>query len=353
MVFSKEIGWLDIGVDQDTFTLLDHGRLERVVAEMANPAIQYPALCAFLGGRWKNTSLRHLYPRNNIKRRDSEAAVRLRYDMRTWGSSQPTLIVDGGLDFKSYPHSRAEDHIQKERSITWGKLADSTVLHAIWARLVFLFTDVVCIFADDFPGLSDVANFLASCSGLGPASSMPGAVRPRVIIVLGNVSNGGLDNVQQAEVLHQGLRDNSSGPFSESFSAIHLIHLEDDLLSETARHERLRALITGQLDDMHLIKQDHGVMINATQLVALFRSAFRHFADEVRQPFDIVKAARTYNVVPPSLAVHLAHYQQVGMQSGLLYEELVPSIASALVMDHYVPGMLSTYKSPDQFKEQG
>ncbi|KAK5732926.1 hypothetical protein LTS12_027039, partial [Elasticomyces elasticus] len=342
MLPSEEIGWLDIGVGEGaTFTLLDHGRLERVIAELTEPGSQCPALCVFLGTKWKDTSLRHLYPHNNIKRRDSEAAVRLRYDIGSWGTSRPIFLADGDLSCKPYPRSSERKHIKEEQSIMWDKPSTKTVLHAVWARLVFHFADIICIFADDFPDLSHVAEFLIDCLKLGSASSLPVAVRPRVIIVLGNVRNGGSDDVQQADLLYRRLNNDTSRSLSESFSAVNMIRLEDGPLSETACHERLRALIAGQLDDMQLVRQDHNVLINANHLEALFRSAFRHLADEICQPFHYVKATRAYNSVPPSLATHLMHYQEIGMQTGLCYEDLVPSIASALIMDHYIPGMLS------------
>lgn len=92
-------------------------------------------------------------------------------------------------------------HIKEERSIIWDKLSTRVVLFAVWARLVFLFADVICIFADDISDLTHVAEFLIECLKLGLASSLPVAVRPRVIIVLGN-ENGGLDDIQQAELLY-------------------------------------------------------------------------------------------------------------------------------------------------------
>lgn len=188
MLPTEEIGWLDVGAgDGTTFTLLDHGRLERVIAELVEPRSQYPALCAFLGTKWKDTSLRQLYPLNNIKRRDSEAAVRLRYDIGSWGTSRPIFLADGDLSCKPYPHSNMRKHIKEEQSIMWNKTSAMTILHAVWACLVFLFADVICIFADDFPDLSHVAGFLTDCLKLGSASSLPIPVRPRVIIVLGNV----------------------------------------------------------------------------------------------------------------------------------------------------------------------
>lgn len=342
MLPSEEIGWLDVGVGEGTtFTLLDHGRLERVTAELVEPGSQYPALCAFLGTKWKDTGLRQLYPHNNIKRRDSKAAVRLRYDIGSWGTSQPILLADGDLSCKPYPHSSVRGHIKEEKSIAWNESSASDVLHAVWARLVFLFVDVICVFADDFPDLMHVAQFLSDCLKLGSASSLPVAVRPHVIIVLGNVRNGRSDDVEQADSLYQSLSNDMSGTLNGSFSAVNMIRLEDGPLSESAHHERLRALVAGQLDEMQLVQQDHGLLINANHLVALFQSTFHHFAEEIFQPFHFVKATRAYNDVPPSLAANLVHYQEIGMQSSLCYEDLVPSIASALVMDHYIPGMLS------------
>lgn len=141
--------------------------------------------------------------------------------------------------------------------------------------------------------------------------------------------------------LYQRLSNGTSRLLSESFSAVNMIHLEDSPLSETVHHEQLRALIAGQLDDMQLVCQDHKVLINANYLVALFQSALRHLADEICEPFHYVKATRVYNAVPSSLAAHLAHYEEIGMQSCFCHEDLAPSIASALVMDHYIPGMLS------------
>lgn len=342
MLPGDEISWLDVGVSEGAiFTLLDHGRLERVIAELVEPGSQYPALCVFLGTKWKDTSLQQLYPHNNIKRHGSEAAIRLRPDIGSWGTSRPLLLADGDLSCKPYPRSSMGNHIKEERSILWDKPSARTVLHAVWTRLVFLFADVICIFADDFPDFSHVAEFLIDCLKLGSASSLPVTVRPRVIIVLGHVRSGVPDNVQQANLLYQRLSNDPSGLLKESFSAVNMICLEDGSLSETARHERLRALIAGQLDNMQLVRQDHKVLINANHLVALFRSAFRHLSDELCEPFQCVKATRAYNAVSPSLTTYLAHYQGIGMQSGLCYEDLAPSIASALIMDHYIPGMLS------------
>ncbi|RAL06463.1 uncharacterized protein BO97DRAFT_358664, partial [Aspergillus homomorphus CBS 101889] len=73
---------------------------------------------------------------------------------------------------------------------------------------------------------------------------------------------------------------------------------------------------------------------------ALFSLALRHTAEDIRQPFDFVQASRAYHPVSLSLGPNIVHYQELGSQVGLCSEELAPSVASALLMDHYIDGML-------------
>ncbi|KAL4860433.1 hypothetical protein BDV12DRAFT_205068 [Aspergillus spectabilis] len=332
-----EIGWLDIGDRKDQgFLLTDHGRLKHILADLISPDSQYPALCVFLGNKAKDAGLRQLYPQNNIKKHRSSAAMRLRRDIRTFDTSRPCLIVDGSLTCGS--QSPAPTCTTAEGySITWDALSKNTVLRAAWARLVFLFSDIVCIFVADFPSLTHVADFLLECVSLGTASTLPTPVRPRIAIVFEETGSGALCDIKEAEAFYQRLNIAAPGSQCEVFSAVNLIHL-DTRLSETAKYEQLRAFIAGQLDDMCNVRQDHRALFSANHLTALFQSAAENFV-ETHRPFDVVKAIRTGYPVPPSLTTHLAHYHEAGMLAGVSYEQLAPSIASALMMDHYKPGI--------------
>ncbi|KAL4745858.1 patatin-like phospholipase family protein [Aspergillus foveolatus] len=330
-----EIRWLDIEKQKDQgFMLNDYGRLKRVLAELVAPESQYPALCAFIGNKAKDSGLRQLYPQNNIKRHHSKAAVRLRRDIRSCDSSRPCLIVDGDLTCNNQSpapnYTTAEGH-----SITWEAFSKEAVIQAAWARLVFSFSDIVCIFVADFPSLTHVADFLLECVKLGPASTLPIHVRPRIAVVFEDSAGG---PVGDAEAFYQRLNTATPAAQREVFSAVNLICLNQSL-SETARYEQLSAFVAGQLDDMTVVRQDHRALFNATHLIELFQLAMKHFIDEPNQPFNVVKAVRADRSVPPSLTAHLAHYLEAGMLAGVSYEQLAPSIASALMMDHYTPGM--------------
>lgn len=331
-----QIGWFDTEERKDhVFLLRDYGRLKRILAELISPESQYPALCVFLGDKAKDSGLKQLYPQNNIKRHRSKAGVRLRCDVRSFDSSRPCLIVDGNPNCKNReipPNCGFAD----DYSITWDASSMETVIRAAWARLIFLFSDLICIFVADFPSLAHVAEFLLECVNMGAASTLPTPVRPRIVVVFEAEAGQKMGNIDEVETLHHHLGTASPNSQQEVFSAVNIICL-DARLSEPAKYEKLGAFIAGQLDDMTIVRQDHHTLFNAKHIVALFQSATKHFVEDTRLPFDFVRAVQGGYPVTPSFVAHLVHYQEAGVLAGVSYEQIAPSIASALIMDHYNP----------------
>jgi hypothetical protein len=342
MQHAKDIGWLDIEAGEGgRFMLVDRGRMGHIVAELTDPESQHPALCVFLGAGRKDAALQQLYTQNNIKRHNSNARIRLRYDIALWESTRPVLFADGDLGCSprsTYTNTDREGG--HKHLVSWDCVSMEIALLVIWSRLVFLFADIVCIFADDFPDLVHVARLLVDCVEMRSASSLPTAIRPRVIVVVAATET----ITAQTEQFYRQLYSVSYRSVFESFSAVNIVQLENNRLSATIRFERLRALIVRQLDDMRTVRQDCGVLPNAIHLEELFHCAARHTASNIQQPFDFVKATRARYMVPSQLGAHLAHYQEIGGRAGVCYEQLAPSIASAILMDHYVPGMLGTIR---------
>ena len=316
--------------------LVDRGRLARIVAEMAGPERQHPALCVFLGCGHKDAALQQLYPRNNIKRHNSNARIQLRYDIASWESPRPILFADGDPGYNPRPNHLSVDEDGQKHLISWGCVSMESALLVIWSRLVFLFTDIVCIFADDFPGLSHVAKFLLACVEMQSASSLPTTVRPRVIVIVSPAET----IAAQTEQFYQQLHGVSYRSLLETFSAVNVVQLADTCLSDMTRYERLRAMIFKQLDDTQTVRHDFRVVPNTIHLEGLFHYAIRHTAADIQQPFNFVKATRARRMTPTHLGGHLTHYQEIGGRVGLCYKQLAPSIASALLIDHYVPDML-------------
>jgi hypothetical protein len=97
---------------------------------------------------------------------------------------------------------------------------------------MFLFADTVYIFADDFPELSDVVDFLAGCMDMRSASTLPLPIRPRVIVVLSDDANDTPGSALQKDRFYSRLQEGHTGLFMDTFSSINLIHCDEAEESE-------------------------------------------------------------------------------------------------------------------------
>ncbi|PWY96029.1 patatin-like phospholipase [Aspergillus sclerotioniger CBS 115572] len=333
---TEDIGWLDVGLAEDgRFIIHDHNRLTQTLGMLPNPDSQIPSLCLFLGAVSKDKALQQIFPQNNIRRHKSGSVIGLRYDITSLDSPTPILFADGDPQLNPIPGKRPE--LGVSYPVIWDAATAKAVLHVLWCRLMFIFADVVCIFADDFASFSELVEFLIECL-VGPsASSLPSAVRPRLVVVLAS----GLDVSKETMLTEQLYGQNgrtSSRSLGGAFSSINMIRLGDTCLSERVRHERLRALVQGQLADMQLVRHDHRAQFTALHLDGLFQSALRHIATHVDHPFNFIRATRETRKIPPNIIDHLAHYCEIGQSAGYTYDELAPTIASTLLMDFYIPG---------------
>ena len=341
MQHPDRIGWLEICIGRDSrLAVHDKLRLQAVIDDLAQPDYQYPSLCTFLGNKEKDLALQYLYPRNNVKRYRSCSNIRLRADIMSLNSTRPILFADGDVQ-QPRPLPDTSPETTLGNPVLWECCSFQAILNIVWARLVFLFTDVICIFADDLAGLNGVAEFLAACIRIQSASPFSSALRPRVIVALRAKMEGMVDYHLQTEAFYHQLYRSGDRALTDSFSAINFIYL-DESLSPTARYERLRALIKGQIQDMTVLCHDNGALPSATQLVALFGSALKHLTTTIDHPFNVVQSTRVSNRVSQAVGTNIAHYHQAGRTAGLQGREIAPAIAAALLMDHYFPEMLGT-----------
>lgn len=337
---SIDIGWLDVGTSEDsTFAIQDHGRLRRVVSELYDQDNQYPSLCVFLGGKTKNHALQQLYPLNNIKRHESEAPIKLRYDIGSLQSRQPVLLVDGDIPNtdKFYTAKRLDAGVG--HPVSWNNCSAAKILLVLWSRLIFVFTDVVCIFIDDTACLDKVVHFLVSCLKLRSASPFSSQHLPRAIFVYGPSVTKEERGMHDIGLLHRKVQESGYNDLSGLFSSSISLYLQYNF-SDITRFQQIKASITEQVDAISFIRQENQARPNGTHLIALFQSAMQHTLEDISHPFDFVKATRKDRPISLCAEPHLAHYLEVGYHVNLPLSVLAATISSALFMDHYVPEML-------------
>jgi hypothetical protein len=184
-----------------------------------------------------------------------------------------------------------------------------------------------------------VVEFLVNCIELGSASSLPRTLLPRLVFIYGTGVTDKDTERPFNSVFYEYLQDNGYKDLSELFSKVSFFGLHKGGLSETANYMRIKAYITDEVTGISFLRQVHHARPNATHLRALFQSAFHHTLDDLWNSFDVVKATRRDRPVSPSTESNLVHYLEIADRARLTPDELAPSIASALFMDHYVPGM--------------
>ncbi|KAB8227271.1 patatin-like phospholipase family protein [Aspergillus alliaceus] len=324
----NDSSWLDVRHSgEGTFVIRDHGRLSQLISELPQPNHQYPLLSVFIGNKTKDVALQTIFPHNNIRRTRSKSI----------GCDNPILFADGDLNSSrdcNDPMPGVHDY-----SVTWNVDTTNDALKLVYARLVFLFADVVCIFADDFPDLASVAQFLIDCIESRSASTLPRAVRPRVLVVLADYADHAGQNSPPVESFYQKLHAAGPTHLSEPFSFINLVYLDLNH-SEQARYNRLRMWLKIQSDDIRTVRSENWADWNLLHLNAFFRSALSQLSSDDQSPFNFVKASREANPVPAGLSNHILHYVEVGMRQGCSLETLLSTMVSALMLDHYVPDMM-------------
>lgn len=102
---------------------------------------------------------------------------------------------------------------------------------------------------------------------------------------------------------------------------------------------RLKSWIRKYRHETQATRQECWARYNALHLEAFFASAVSSLASCTEASFDFVLATRQGLPVTPGLSHHISQYLEVGSQARCKLDTLLSTIASALLMDHYIPGM--------------
>ena len=335
------LGWLHLTYG-DGFRLHYCNRLTKVIQEMTSPSTQYPSSMLFLGQKIKNSALRDLFPCNNFPRGRPDGIVNIRLDSSTISSELPFLIADGDpLRRLCYRLDTSECHQGSSSSIAWAVSTHQSFLDHIFARLVFLFSDVICIFADDFGGLETVASLLTAWVRIGSASSLPKPVRPRVVIVAHEEVDAATYSVLELESLRFNMEQEASGWRDGVFASITVIRLADDNLSSLARHRRLKEVLLREADISRNIRLQKRLLFSAVHIHRLFRQASQHTSRSVREPFDFLVGSRVDNPLTNDFQLHLSTFLDLSCKYYLSQESTASFVASSILVDAFPPRMHS------------
>ncbi|QSS64910.1 hypothetical protein I7I51_01985 [Histoplasma capsulatum] len=317
-------------------------RLARVIGELHKPYEQYPHVIFFMGTKHKDAALRQLC-KGNYRRTNNRGAINLRADSNSLGSTYPRLYADcdpGRCTLHPAFNTPQTCHRQEIFPVRW-PTSPTEPYDLVIARLLFLFTDVICIFAEDVGGLEATRTLLLKWAAIGSASTLPPRVRPRIIVVTGGERSKSMTELMLAEddFLFQ-MFDFGSAPLFSSFSNIGISRLPSMELSADARYLQLWADINTELRETRQARLTDRARFSAVHLNAFFEDALlRHFTTDALAPFSFILWSRRSNPISGSLVSHLSNFFTEGCRIHAPYDALASYVASAILMDAYPPSM--------------
>jgi len=343
----NHIGWFQLAGDQD-FHLHYGNRTRYVVQEMTHPSTQYPSMVFFIGKKSKDIALRQIFPNNNLGRGQTQN-INLRLDSTTFSSDFPLLLADGD-PFAICPYRLGVMACHENRTfpIAWRAPRTQSVTRALYARLVSLFSDVICIFADDFGGLHEVGNLLIAWIRLGSPSRSSIDIRPRVVIVVNEEAAAATHNVLDFKDLEFMLQQEDQKKRDSVFSSITLMHIAGDHISELARHRRLKEVLLGEVDKSRIVRMEQRMLFSASHFLAFVERAIYHVTQTITVPFDFIQNTRLDDPVDHDFCRHLFSFIDKARAFFISYEDLGSFIASTLLLDAYPPRMHSKLETPQR-----
>ena len=340
-LFCSHVGWFRLSGKEQAY-LHYANRTNNVIQEMANPDKQYPSMILLIGGKSKDIALRQLFPNNNIRRGRTDSIIDLRSDSATVRSDFPVLFADANPSAsKAIRIGDFPCHQNDTFLLNWKAPKSENVHHALFARLVALFSDVICIFADDFGSLREVALFLLDWIRLGSPSTSPQRIRPRVVVVANEQSPAATHDVLEAEEFHFLLQQEDLSARTAVFSSISFLRIAGDQISVLARHRRLKEVLFSELDSSRKDRIEQRMLFSAVHFSAFVKQAVRHVATSFTTPFNFMETTRLSNPLKPDYRAHLSACFTLARHYHVSYETLASFIASSILLDAYPPRMHS------------
>ncbi|PYH40086.1 uncharacterized protein BP01DRAFT_233530 [Aspergillus saccharolyticus JOP 1030-1] len=324
--------WLHLAEQAEGLYIHNTRRLHHISQQLASPQTQLPSMIVFLGNKHKDTALRALFPDNTILSR--QPYLQLDVDSRTTFAEHPMLFSHFDLnlelrnvrcDFDNCENIQFSPHIV-------GRYRGFDIL---LNRTIFLFTDVICIFADDIGGLDAVRALLTRWALVGRnASSLD--YRPRILIVLepetGSITHELLD---ESDFLFSLMQDRN---ISEVFATPVFHRLSGKPLSNVSQHCSLKDDLFKLTDFSRRDRRQDCYLFSTTHMATFFELSLHHTSQAPQVPLDFIRIDKGRPEISQSHSYHLRNFLVLTKKRGWTTEAQAAIIASALLVDAYPPG---------------
>ncbi|KFY30375.1 hypothetical protein V494_08174, partial [Pseudogymnoascus sp. VKM F-4513 (FW-928)] len=333
--------WLRIWEDQTSFVLQYGNRLNNIANALPSPSAQYPSVVLFIGTASKNKALRDLYPQNEVSTCRKFGIANICIDSTTADEEHPVLLAESVPDYsQAKPRGKQKCHETSDHHVSWpsdecnGPQRQQFIDH-VHAKLLSLFTDVLCLFAQDYGGLDAVAETLITWASIGSASSLEHPIRPRLLIVA-NIAG----NSFASEALRLQLKVLSHPGFSDSFSSLNVINVLGASGHAPRGHfSALEQVLKEEIRLQRAARINTHTLFSMVHIAAFFDLALKNFARSPLSTFSFLHASRDDFKVSPNFAQHVRSFMSVLADKKLPGHFAWELIASAIILDAFPPDM--------------
>ena len=325
------VQWLGLEGSAPHWSLLETDRLNLITDHLRDPPSQSPSIIFFIGRKSKTTALKGLYAGNNPTRRRPHGIANLYVDSNTTNSDRPIIFADCTINADcsvatsdcSSCHDQRRVPIHRIEGESSMKLIN--VVAHVHLNLLFPFTHIVCIFADDLGGNLACARYLATWLELG-VWTVDGNARtcPRLVIVT-------TDTVEANALL----QTESHTKFALFFDSLVILTSSVSKSPSDPASQFLQARLAYILDDVRDNHRSRYLLFSAQHMVEAFAGAVQQFVRGPRKAVDLFTC-----LAPPidplsNFNVILQRFFSIATKMGVAPAVVFDFIASAMLVQAY------------------
>jgi hypothetical protein len=330
--------WLDLVPEATGWSLVDTGRLERLVEGLGHPETQYPSLIWFAGNGNRIKALQALFPHNNITRRGPTGLAQLHISTETANTENPVLFAETDL-FNGYGERKPNisdwsmERFQRYHIPQKGSRSTADTRRHVITNVLFAFTQVLCFFVDAPAEMQDVLDMLE-----GPHHKITIGSRSAPVFTRGIIVLTCSEKPEEHNTMGEKLRHFSN---TDTHLQVSILDLRDrHILSLKAAFEPLQRVVLDQLQITRTELIEQGLSFSSPQLCTLWnRTIELKIGSPGNLALNCLQVARESHKMNLVSAEHLVHFLSHAKDLGCTAEDTHVFVASALVMNAYPPRM--------------
>jgi hypothetical protein len=347
MASCRHTDWIEVSRSSRHVRLSDPGRFDRLIKKLKRSTHQFPQIVLCIGEEEKRKLVtKTILDRPSRVIRSTRTTVPLSggpasifFDESQSGDDHPIFFADyrlGGTIPERRPY---RCHETKSVRNAW-PLEQPDIHDSVLTHLLFPFSDLVCLFADDLGGVDAVLDHVETWSAVEPTTDLPDFAQralPRVCIITSGPFT------PSSQIQEEAWRDRIDRlSHLNHFSSVQVLRFDRD--NDTDFHKNFRFFLTNELKTSRVLKRKHLIQFNADHLASFFSQATLHLAADPGKKFSFLAASRAYRPVPCAYHEQIRALLCSRVKYGVGFDDIAKLIASCLVLDAYPNACHSTYR---------